>query len=247
MWMPKSFAEREAVLDFTSSSGDRPTVTQVLADGLLLANAIEFTEWNSEIFQLLVCEHCGIVHCEPGNWVAVRSAGEYVLMIPAFSELLASQDNWAEYQPPSLFTERGSIVLDAQRYDSLRTIVSSLPSTSSITPLKSAELMRLVQWEAPRRVLGELRGNPVVERDAIVAASDGEVEAWLDVLEQITDRMSTDDTPVTLQPIGGEHEVVELYLTTAESPPWKAFVRVGDQCGYYLEPGVVGFGDEAGR
>jgi hypothetical protein len=75
MWIPQVIRSGPAKLNFSSTGQNDQPVTQIYADDVMIANAVQLTDWDTERIQVLVCEACGIVHCEPGNWVTVRGAG----------------------------------------------------------------------------------------------------------------------------------------------------------------------------
>ncbi len=81
LWRVKRVEARQAVLDFSSSDLGQARVTQVVADGVVIANAREHTRWTERASQVQVCEECGVERCTPGGWVAARRAGDVVLWI----------------------------------------------------------------------------------------------------------------------------------------------------------------------
>ena len=239
MWTPPPFETKTIRLDFSSSEQGRPTVTQIYAGELQFANAVELAEWNTERVQLLVCEDCGFVHCARGNWVAFRSAGDWIVVLPAFAEMYENDDDWSEYEPPAFLAERGSMVLGLTRYEELRRIAPELPTPDALPRLSSAELAQLAQWEAPARVLGDLNREPTVVRDMIVAASVGEPTELADAIQQRIEDLRAAEAPVTLRPVSDADEVVELYLDADGYPAWKVLVDHGERPALYLEPGWV--------
>ena len=72
MWKINSLEIKPAILDFSSSEQGKREVSRLLSDGIELINAIELVDWDSEDTQVLICEECGYVHCEPGGWVSFR-------------------------------------------------------------------------------------------------------------------------------------------------------------------------------
>src|SRR5687768_10401145 len=112
MWTSSKISTIKRKFDFTSSEQGTPIYTSLKADDEILINIIEHFEADEDLnddstFQFLICEHCGFVLCEPGNWLTVRQSGNYVLFIPAFGDILENPDS-NEYQPPHFFKTKGA-------------------------------------------------------------------------------------------------------------------------------------------
>jgi hypothetical protein len=52
MWRVSALETRRAAMDFTSSGQGRPTMSQLVFDGAVVANAIELTDWSESPFNL---------------------------------------------------------------------------------------------------------------------------------------------------------------------------------------------------
>jgi hypothetical protein len=105
--------------------------------------------------------------------------------------------------------------------------------------MQPLELVRVMQWEAPGRVLGAVSAAPVIARDALIACSEGNVGDWLDILERGLDHLRHSEGSVQLQPVQAGDVVVALYLDVGSFPSWNVIVRRGTQLGFYHEPGLV--------
>ena len=87
MWTSTNFTTYKKQFDFTSSEQGKPTYTALKIDDTDFINIIEGLDGEIEedqIFQTILCSSCGIYHCEPGNWVALRQSDNFVFFIPAF-------------------------------------------------------------------------------------------------------------------------------------------------------------------
>lgn len=220
-------------------------MTQIFADDRLIANAVEYTDWDTERIQLLVCEQCGVVHCEHGNWVTLRASGDYVLFVPAFDDLAGADDmEWMEYQPPQFIERHGCIALGQREYAALRAIAGTLPARDTVTSLRSTEAARLIQWQAPGDVLGDRRADPSVRPEVILASSEGAAEEWTDIVERALHELLESADPAPLVATEPGDVVIELYLDLAGFPSWKALTRRGKRVGFYHEPGLVTFVDD---
>ncbi len=117
MWSVGSLETRTRILDFFRGGGGRHRSIALFADGIQLINALELVDFSSERTQLIICEECGIVHCNPGNWVKFVRIGNSILLVPAFRHMEMGIFERQEYSPPDFTLKRGVPFLD----DSLST------------------------------------------------------------------------------------------------------------------------------
>src|SRR5688500_13788287 len=85
--------------DYTSSGEGRPIVTELVADGVIVANAMDRTTWNARSVQAMLCTDCGMEGCAPGGYVSPRAIDGSVLWLPAFEEMTES----GAFVPPQYF------------------------------------------------------------------------------------------------------------------------------------------------
>ncbi|MHC4479167.1 MAG: hypothetical protein ACYTF1_12475 [Planctomycetota bacterium] len=222
MWKINEFKFREAELDFTSSGQGIRKVTQLFADSTLFANAIECTDWNKYAIQLMVCESCGTVGCESGEWVTLRRAGSWIVWMTAKFEPGYEWTNWSSL----LFVAKGGIpVVDREIYDALRKKISELPEVEAITPLAGWEAARICQWEAEAfaSVLGRFPEPIKLKRSQIQNLSKGEVGRLVGLLENELKQLSNSASSVVLKPCSPE-TAVSFYLNSAHFDAWKAIL-----------------------
>jgi hypothetical protein len=238
MWVPESIETNDACLDFSSSGQGLRHVRELLVDGAVFSNGIEISNWAEDPIQLLVCEDCGHVHCSPGNWVSARKAGEYVVFIPAFSEMLAGSRELDEYAPPLFIKQRGAAVLGRDQYLGLQR-VTTIPDASRLKALTRREVVLLLQWEAPEKILGEFPASIHLDQGLLLGTdqeSDERAIEWLNHL--IADSIDS-EVPVALTPVSDEMESVSFFLDTLRFRAWQPVVTEGDQIRLVLEPGYV--------
>lgn len=156
----KKFKVRKTTLDFTSSGGGIPEVSQLLFNDVIFMNAIEYVEFEEDAVQLNICDHCGTIGCSSGDWVSFRKSGDYILLIPVFE--LTEKDEWngTEYAPPSIYDKetrkrkKDTPYFDLETYGRLRKKFPNFPSIDKIKHLKMREAVRLVQYNMPLRLFG---------------------------------------------------------------------------------------------
>ncbi len=172
MWLVRGVTVQRATLDFSSSSGGHREVTQLLADGVLFANAIELTDWTGARAQVLVCESCGIEHCAPGGWLAPRAAGDLMVFTPAFEDMGSGDSERAEYRPPPYVANKGIPAFSRALYASFAEVCNELPSFDALPPLCGRDLALCLQLEAPGAVLGRFPALPELEDGKVLVTAD---------------------------------------------------------------------------
>lgn len=248
MWLIQDFRVQDAVLDFRSSGQGRRPVTQIVVDGILLANAAELTSWEEpEMFQTIVCAACGFEHCEPGNWLTARRAGEFAAWIPAFGSLREPTLN-ADRSPPDYIATRGAPTFSRLTHARLRDSCPGLPAFESLPPLTGTEMLHLLQWEAPRAVLGRFPAPPALRRGAVGATTECSV---VDARERLASALATLATQpdVSVRPLATGERLVSFFLDGRGSP-WSPLVidTAGDwhlSSGGALAAVLVGSGDQS--
>jgi hypothetical protein len=243
MWRIDAFESRRVRADFSSSGQASPEVTQLIVDGVVFANALELTDWSAHHrFQVIVCESCGIQQCAPGGWLCPRSAGEYVVFVPAFGAMLEGEREGKDYAPPPYVATKGIPMCSAAAYGSLRDACVGLLGQEQLPRLNGRDLLRALQWEAPMRMLGRFPDVPQVRRDLVLASSDGDaadlVARLVRLLHEVGEMRSA-----TLRPALGNERAVTLYIDGPGTPEWAPIVA--DSNGRYLLSPVRGLVTEA--
>ena len=235
MWAIDNIEIREVELDFTSSEGGRPRSTAVYADDTCLVNALGYVELASDPTQLIICESCGHVHCEPGGWVHLRRIAESVAFTPAFTEMLDGDFEATEYSPPKYLSSPGVPLFSPVSYTTLRSAVPAFPAIEEIKSITAAETVRLIQWLAPFRVLGRFPEAPKLKRQAILAVSDGQLDEHCDRLQQFIDD-HVDSTVVVTAVDHSDLIPVEFHLDGPGLPSWQPIASRGNDIAFNLEP-----------
>jgi hypothetical protein len=200
MWRVRQLASRQAKPDFSSSGQASRQLTQVIADGILLANATELSSWNERRVQVIVCESCGVEHCQPGGWLAPRLAGLDVVFAPAFSDMIAGESERREYAPPAFVADRGVPLLDEDAYASFCKYAGELPLAKDLPVLSGADLVRCLQWEAPLRVLGSFPAPIALRRECLLAVSEGDLAETAEALDATIRQLAASES-VAIRPI----------------------------------------------
>ena len=211
-------------MDFSSSAQGRPTVTQLLGDGEVLANAVEYASWSDRRVQPIVCAACGIEGCEPGGWVAPRATDDAVLWLPAFDDMDEELGN--ERGPPDYFAKRGIPLFGHELASELCRLVAGFPSCSELPTLSWREAVLVMQWMAPRKVLGAFGAAVRARSDDVVAVSSGERDRRLQELERLLGRELATGGDARWRAREPGDEVIEFYLDGPGHVAWSPLAVV---------------------
>ena len=211
MWHIDTIETRSVDFGLSELAGARK-VTEVLADGVRLANAIELagTFLTGPTAQLEICD-CGQVGCTPGNFVALRRLGDSVVWVPAWTALENAEEG-VDVTPPPYVRSRGAPMFGERAWERLRSLNASFPALAELPPLDTREAVRCVQWSAPGRALGEFPSRPRVRRDLVVAVTHGDLATELDRVDEILRSFFDDRRAVVARPSSDASRPVELWL-----------------------------------
>jgi hypothetical protein len=216
VWRIQNLEKGEVTLDFSSAGLGPCRTSALIADDTTVVNATTLIEMEPDgCIQVLVCEACGTVHCEPGGWVQPRRFGDAVVWLPCFDRLA---NDGAEYRPPDYLKSRGLPFFGGSQAQQLGDLLPLFRSDVTAR-LAAREVVLLMQWLAPCQVLGKPGDSPRIERDMIIATADGELQPVLDQLDVLLQGFLSDGSQVA--PVSAKPGP-ELYLDAGRSnPTWK--------------------------
>jgi hypothetical protein len=222
MWQIQNPEIRNATLDFGSSGQGRVEVSQLYSGDIQLINAIELVDWKLSEDQFLICEACGYVHCKSGDWVSMRLAEPLLLILPAFDLYAEDEEARIEYSPPGYIRKKGIAYFDSPTYQSLTEQHSAFPPLASIPELSLWEAVLAFQWEAPFQIFGRPPRRFACRDELISAASEGDYQEHLRLIEEFARTNSQNRSSVKLQLATERETTISFYLDIAGSPEWKA-------------------------
>lgn len=235
MWVPKDIRVEPNEPPFVESNRALEGQHRLVVDGIDVANLLESVEWSGSLVQLHICSYCGSAGCTGGNYVAVRRAGEYVVLTPAWAEMAEGEWEANEYGPPDAIAARGALALTlAQAEFATR---RSATVTAGSPPLTGAELLRIMQHAAPLDVLGKFPDAVTVSRDPMLASSRGDLDVAVSELSNVLSRF-TSARYVKLQRRAQEDVEIEFFLDDPHYSTWPAYTASG---GLVLAPSLVAF------
>lgn len=235
MWRVKQISTRKVGLDFSSSGQGTRHVTQMVADGTILTNALELTDWSQRSVQLIVCSQCGTEHCEHGGWVSPRWTGSHVILLPDFARM--ADDQWAlnDYRPPDYFGSRGIPVLP----DVLAKTIPALPWPHELPLITGQELVHAIQWTAPWNIVGRFLDLARVRREDVIATSEPDLPSAIDRFERALARMASSADEILLDTRGDGALPVSFYLDDPGATEWVPGFSLGGEIALALDADLV--------
>jgi hypothetical protein len=218
-------------------------VTPAVGDGLELVNMVGAANWDEDPVQVVVCDHCGCVQCQSGNWVSVRRLGEWVVMVAA-AKGYGSADPFesGEFTAPKWLRTRGAPLVPGAIWDAVRAGGESLPRSDALPDLRWAEVLLEAQLEASRRLLGE----PSRKRDRKLSSVVSATDPWIapELLDRVGELAAWDAEPWArvIARRASEVDLVTLFLEEDLQQEVLLGLHNG-AVGLYFKPGLVLFAD----
>ena len=224
MWTASNFSTYERQFDFSSSDQGKPTYTTLKADDEVLINMIElFESDDNSTFQFLICEHCGITQCQPGNWLSIRQSGNYILFIPAFEEML-KEPELSEYTPPYFFNTMGAFVVTTNSFEALKENVPAFKNLTTIKQLTGFEASSLYKWDTPHRMFGNFPNFTTLRLSRILCTSELDEQI---LGSTIIDKLKAIESQKTVRLVSlDENDIpITLFLDGKTTTHWKAICK----------------------
>ncbi|TWU14541.1 hypothetical protein CA54_34100 [Symmachiella macrocystis] len=244
-WIIDKLDVRDVELDFTSSSGGRPSTRAVFAGDTCLVNALDYVQFNADPTQVIVCAECGNTGCSAGGWICMRRFGDFVAFIPAFgerfdawNEALRGFEEPEEYSPPPYVVTCGIPMIPCCVYTECNTATSALPGLEAVKLITAGEAVWLTQWLAPLHVLGKNPQRPRLLHEAILAVNDGDLIEEIECLRGFLD--DNFNSSAALAPVATyENSAIEFYLEGPGTPAWRPLSHIGDRLAFHFEPNTT--------
>lgn len=226
MWTSTNFKTYEKQFDFTSSEQGKPTYTALKIEDTDFINIIEGLDGeidDDQIFQTILCSSCGIYHCEPGNWVALRQSDDFVFFIPAFEELNGEQ-NQTKYAPPYWLRQKGSFWLTKTDFEKFKKLVPELDKQKSINRITKSELIALYKSETPHKMFGDFPDFKPLRKNHVLAVSELDNELALEIIDRKLKELET-STDFEIKQLTKNDNVISIFLDDNATTEWKALCK----------------------
>jgi len=244
MWTISQLTTEPRTYSFESSGLGQHRDLALLGDGIELVNMVGAANWDEDPVQVIVCDHCGCVQCQSGNWVSIRRLSEWVTMVAA-TKGYGSADPFerGEFTAPKWIRTRGAPLVQVTVWDEVdeaRAEGAALPRSDALPELRWAEALLQAQVEAPRRLLGE----PGRMRDRKLSTAVSATDPWMapELLDKVGELAAWDAEPgarVTARK-ASEVELVTLFLEEDLQQEVLLGLHQG-AVGLYYKPGLVLF------
>lgn len=229
MWTSINFKTYQKQFDFTSSEQGKPTYTALKVDDMDFINIVEGLEGEIEedqIFQTILCSSCGIYHCEPGNWVALRQSGNFVFFIPAFEELHGEQ-NQTEYAPPHWLRQKGSFWLTKADFEKFKKLIPELDKQKSINRISKSELLALYKSDTSHKMFGDFAEFKPLSKNHVLAASELDNETAFEIIDRKLKELES-STDFEIELLTENDKVISFFLDDSSTTEWKALCKIKD-------------------
>ena len=157
--------------------------------------------------------------------MALRRLGQFVVWVPALGLMEAGDWERNEYSPPGFMAEFGAPYFVPTAWEQLRASRENVPDISELPPLSSREAARVLQWSAPRRILGTYPAKPQLHRDGLVAVTNGDLETEVLAVDEALARYFESHGPLQILPSSRVASHIEFWLDLPGVPAWRAFGR----------------------
>ena len=229
MWTSTNFTTYQKQFDFSSSEQGKPTFTALKIDDKDFINMVEGLEGEidgNQIFQTILCDHCGCYQCASGNWVALRQLNDLIFFIPAFEDLETDIDK-GFYDPPYSFRQKGAYWLTITDFLKFKKLVPEIDKLHRIKTMTKFELLSLHKWDTPHKMFGDFPNFKPLRKDHILAVSELDNDTLADLIEMKIKELEN-ATKFKLESIIYVDKVVSVYLDDHSTTVWKALYKAED-------------------
>jgi len=216
------------MMHFSSSGQGSVPVTSIYADNENLSNAIELIDFDDDPIQFQVCDHCGYPGCASGGWLSPRKLGQLVFLMPAFEKMDMGSWEATEFAPPYFTNLRGSILLSDGSFGEFKKLAPKVPNLEQIALVTSYELCRLLQWEAPFRVLGKYPSSLTFRRELLSTTSLPDDDEAIEILLSFFRSLESGEKTMALTTIEASDERPSFFLDAADFIEWNPIVIKAD-------------------
>lgn len=223
VWHIENTRLQSVKLDFSSSDQGRMEARALYCDDILLANALELTNFQGSYSQIIVCGNCGQEGCQSGGWAGLRLAGDFVFLIPAFDLMKENEEDPAQYAPPGYIVKMGLPCFSLKTYEDLVLQIKDLPVPNELELLTVGEALNLLQWAPNGQVLGRFPNLPQLDDKLILDVVDGNKDEELEKVRRFIQVHSESFRPLTPALVDSNFHSIDLILDLPGFPVWTGF------------------------
>lgn len=158
---------------------------------------------------------------------------------------MTSSDHWesSEYAPPLTVKKKGLPVLTAEQMASLRRMGARIPTDQR--PIIGFEAAMALWFEAPRHAFRETADGPRVERNALLATSEAELDTVVRTLNTKFVQLLSQRSPVRLRGLTASDAPLTIILDDRRLTEWSPLAVAEDGSfqlhwgGLILSPSVI--------
>ncbi|HEX9984974.1 MAG TPA: hypothetical protein VGF69_17055 [Thermoanaerobaculia bacterium] len=212
--------------DFFTSDQVAPTWTRVTCRGVQIANSLEWTDWQDNPVQVILCDACGHPGCASGGYVHVSRLHRHVLWTAAQSSSDDEYDDDA-YEIPFMMRSLGALALPVEVWNEWSAAVRELPHADRLTQANHAAV-------ADAWVLGPGRSTSTVLaylREQLLGGTTLDKESAITLVERTLTYLRRNAQTSFAQPLARLDELgvrlETLYFDGPAEIDWPAFAFAG--------------------
>lgn len=227
MWEPEEVSIKKRLFDFTSSGQGYFEAKSIYSSDQILFNQVEglIDHGDGEqVFQAILCEVCGYTHCEKGNWVALRKAGRFYLLIPAFEWILDEEYQLKdEYFPPLYISNRGATLFDSKTFENLQELIPSFKEIEKVKDLSGQEASLLYKYENPFKLFGELPDFVPLINLNFLMVSEGEIDIQFQSIIRELKKIENSNL-FAIEKVSDKDQILSFFFDDGILSEWKAAI-----------------------
>jgi hypothetical protein len=198
---------------------------EIYIDGMLFCNKPDSVDYRDS-FQAIICEDCGYSGCELGNYVSLRKSKGFIYLTIQFEEKQWEYDEWTD-GPSNDFLQyhNGIVCLTELQYERLRGYINTLPEIDKISKFKAHEILCLLQWSAPRCILGK-SGSDICFHHELFLCSSMDDDKAINALNDLISQLKAHREPVEFKIT--EKIPISFYLDDNQFTEWKPIIQINN-------------------
>lgn len=150
------------------------------------------------------------------------------MFVPDFNDLEVNYPYLDGRIPPGYIEKVGAPLFTRKAWSQMQKLSDQVPDMRNFPPMNSREVVQLLQWNAPERILGQCPTQPAINRDLLIAVAEGVFEAEAEKVDRLLDHWFNQPEPVEICNQEGDVLPLKFFLDRIDYPEWTPVVRVSD-------------------
>ena len=127
-------------------------------------------------------------------------------------------------------------VFSSTAYSDIKSRIPEFPTLSEVAPLTTSEAIAIIQTHAPLQVLGRFPETPRLNRETILAVTEGDTETETQLVQSFIDSCIQNESPLAIGNANNQWAPIEFHLDGPGFPAWQNFVKSNGRVAMLLPP-----------